>query len=83
MHPSDPLYTQQLHFGLIGNIETIWDEYSGAGIHVGVYDTGIDPPMPTSPTTTTRAVVWSSVGHCSTGCQTRRRRMCTERQSLA
>ena len=40
MIPSDPLYAQQWHFvgalgGIsdpLGNIEKIWDEYSGAGI---------------------------------------------------
>jgi len=40
--PSDPLYTSQWHFPLIGNIETIWNEFSGAGIRVGVYDDGVD-----------------------------------------
>ncbi len=40
--PTDPLYVSQWHFGLIGDIETIWNEYTGAGIHVGVYDEGVD-----------------------------------------
>ena len=40
MHPDDPLYSQQWHLTRLGNIEKIWDEYSGAGIHVGVYDFG-------------------------------------------
>jgi subtilisin family serine protease len=42
MKPTDPLYAQQWHFTKLGNIEKIWDEFSGAGIHVGVYDSGID-----------------------------------------
>ena len=42
MRPTDPLYTQQWHFLKLGDIEKIWDEFSGAGIHVGVYDSGID-----------------------------------------
>jgi subtilisin family serine protease len=50
MIPSDPLYAQQWHFvgslgGIddpLGNIEKIWDEYSGAGIAVGVYDYGVE-----------------------------------------
>jgi subtilisin-like proprotein convertase family protein len=46
MHPSDPLYAQQWHFSRLGNIEKIWDEFSGAGIHVGAYDTGIDLAHP-------------------------------------
>jgi subtilisin-like proprotein convertase family protein len=46
MQPNDPLYAQQWHLGAIGNIELIWDEYSGAGIHVGVYDSGIEADHP-------------------------------------
>ena len=42
MTPSDPLYYLQWHFALIGDIETIWDEYTGLGVNVGVYDTGVD-----------------------------------------
>jgi len=40
--PSDPLYSSQWHFALIGNIETIWDEYTGNNINVGVYDDGVE-----------------------------------------
>ncbi len=40
--PTDPLYASQWHFTLIGDIQTIWDEYSGVGVHVGVYDSGTD-----------------------------------------
>jgi Ca2+-binding RTX toxin-like protein len=40
-NPTDPLYSQQWHFGLIGDIQTIWDEYDGSGVHVGVYDDGV------------------------------------------
>jgi subtilisin-like proprotein convertase family protein len=39
--PTDWLYTAQWHFNLIGNIGAIWDDYTGAGVHVGVYDDGI------------------------------------------
>jgi subtilisin-like proprotein convertase family protein len=42
MTPTDPLFATQWHFSLMGDIERIWDEYSGAGVHVGVYDDGID-----------------------------------------
>ena len=45
--PTDPLYANQWHFDLLGNgggrarIETIWSEFNGSGIHVGIYDTGV------------------------------------------
>ncbi len=42
MKPTDPLYDEQWHFDLIGDIETIWDDYDGTGVTVGVYDDGID-----------------------------------------
>ena len=39
MVPSDVLYDpEQWHFDLIGDIETIWDDYSGLTVHVGVFD---------------------------------------------
>ena len=44
--PNDPLYPQQWHFNLIGDIETIWQEYSGAGVTVAVYDDGVDYTHP-------------------------------------
>ena len=39
---TDPRYALQWHFDLIGDIETVWQEVSGAGIHVGIYDDGMD-----------------------------------------
>ena len=42
MIPNDPLYPSQWHFSLMGNIQKIWDEFSGAGVKVGVYDSGVD-----------------------------------------
>ncbi|AHM03352.1 hypothetical protein roselon_00952 [Roseibacterium elongatum DSM 19469] len=39
---SNPLYSQQWHFNLIGDIETIWAEYSGDGVLVAVYDDGVE-----------------------------------------
>ena len=42
MPNQDPLQQWQWHLRLIGDIETIWRDYSGAGVHVGVYDDGID-----------------------------------------
>ena len=44
--PTDPLFASQWHFGLIGDIQTIWNDYTGAGIHVGVYDQGIEYTHP-------------------------------------
>ncbi|GAA3859341.1 S8 family serine peptidase [Celeribacter arenosi] len=38
---NDPLYANQWHFSLIGDIEAIWAEFRGAGVTVGVYDTGV------------------------------------------
>jgi Ca2+-binding RTX toxin-like protein/subtilisin-like proprotein convertase family protein len=50
--PNDPLYAAQWHFATLGmrganrGIEVIWDDYRGAGIWVGVYDTGVDRTHP-------------------------------------
>ncbi|CAH0279488.1 S8 family serine peptidase [Roseomonas sp. CECT 9278] len=46
MSPSDPLYGTQWHLKLIGNIETIWNEYDGKGVTVGVYDDGVEAGHP-------------------------------------
>ncbi len=40
--PTDPLYGSQAFLTVIGDIETIWDEFSGNGIRVGVYDDGFE-----------------------------------------
>ncbi len=40
--PNDPLYDDQWHFPLIGDIETIWDDYDGSGVTVVVYDEGVE-----------------------------------------
>lgn len=42
MTPTDPLYASQWHFPLLGDIETIWEDYDGTGVYVGVYDDGVD-----------------------------------------
>ncbi len=42
MTPNDPLYADQWHLRMLGNIEAIWNDYTGTGIHVGVYDSGVD-----------------------------------------
>ena len=52
--PTDPLYAFQWHydhlsqslgFGRLG-IETIWDEYSGDGVHIGISDSAVDLSHP-------------------------------------
>lgn len=40
--PTDPLFAQQWHFALIGDITTIWDDYTGTGVSVVVYDDGLE-----------------------------------------
>ncbi len=44
--PTDSSYGAQAWLGRLGDIETIWNEYNGAGIHVGVYDSGIQYTHP-------------------------------------
>lgn len=46
MTPTDPLYADQWHFALIGDIETIWNEFTGAGVRVGVFDDGVQYTHP-------------------------------------
>lgn len=43
---NDPLFGQQWHFGLLGNIQRIWDEFTGAGVLVGVMDDGVQYTHP-------------------------------------
>lgn len=40
--PTDPLYSDQWQFDLIGDIESVWDDYDGTGVSVGVYDDGVE-----------------------------------------
>lgn len=40
--PADPFYQKQWHFALIGDIETVWKDYDGSGVTVGIYDDGVD-----------------------------------------
>jgi subtilisin-like proprotein convertase family protein len=44
--PTDPLYDDQWQFDLVGDIETIWDEYDGSGVTVVVYDEGTEYTHP-------------------------------------
>ncbi|WP_439103332.1 S8 family serine peptidase [Celeribacter marinus] len=40
--PTDPLYEAQWHFALIGDIEAVWNDYSGQGVSVLVVDDGVE-----------------------------------------
>ncbi|MDA1072828.1 MAG: S8 family serine peptidase, partial [Proteobacteria bacterium] len=46
----EPLFAHQWHLGSPTgfdiNLGNVWDDYTGAGIHVAVIDTGIDPTHP-------------------------------------
>lgn len=44
--PTDPLYAQQWHLPMLGNLERIWDEFTGNGVKVGVYDDGVQTNHP-------------------------------------
>jgi Ca2+-binding RTX toxin-like protein len=45
-HPSDPLYDAQWHLALIGDMPTVWDDYTGARVSVGIYDSAIQYAHP-------------------------------------
>ncbi len=42
MTPNDPYYSLQWHFALLGDIETIWEEFDGSGVKVGIFDDGVE-----------------------------------------
>ena len=42
MLPTDPYYVISYQYDLIGDIESVWDDYAGTGVNVGVYDDGMD-----------------------------------------
>ncbi|MBM2576659.1 S8 family serine peptidase [Jannaschia sp. Os4] len=44
--PTDPLYGDQWHFSLLGDIEAIWADYDGSGVVVAVYDDGVEADHP-------------------------------------
>ncbi|WP_195930625.1 S8 family serine peptidase [Hyphomicrobium album] len=44
--PTDPLFEQQWHFNFLGDIEKIWEEFTGVGVHVGIYDDGLQSDHP-------------------------------------
>lgn len=42
----NPLFASQWHFQLIGDIETVWTEFTGQGVNVGIYDDGTQRTHP-------------------------------------
>jgi subtilisin family serine protease/subtilisin-like proprotein convertase family protein len=44
--PSDTLYPSQTQYTMVGDIQTVWDEYTGDGVSVGVYDSGVQYTHP-------------------------------------
>ncbi|MDQ8697103.1 S8 family serine peptidase [Hyphomicrobium sp. LHD-15] len=40
--PTDHLFEQQWHFAWLGDIQKIWEEYTGLGVKVGIHDDGMD-----------------------------------------
>ncbi|MDH3667567.1 MAG: VCBS domain-containing protein [Paracoccaceae bacterium] len=39
---NDPLYASQWHLAMIGDIETVWQDFTGTAVSVGVYDNGVE-----------------------------------------
>ena len=44
--PTDPFFADQWHFDYLGDIQKIWEEFTGAGVHVGIYDDGVEYTHP-------------------------------------
>lgn len=44
--PNDPLYDLQGHLPRLGDLERIWDDYTGRGVKVGIYSNGVDATNP-------------------------------------
>lgn len=40
--PTDPIYALQWHFPMLGNIQKIWEEFTGRGVRVAVVDLGVE-----------------------------------------
>lgn len=46
LFPRDPLYFDQWHLLRLGNLPAIWGEYTGAGVSVGLYGSGVQSRHP-------------------------------------
>ena len=44
--PLDPRYDDQWHFDMIGDMETVWADYTGEGVQVLVMDNGVEATHP-------------------------------------
>lgn len=42
----NPLFSSQWHFQFLGDIEAVWADYTGLGVHVGVFDEGTELSHP-------------------------------------
>ena len=42
MTDANPHYSSQWQLSQVGDIEAVWEDYSGVGINVGVYDDGVE-----------------------------------------
>jgi subtilisin-like proprotein convertase family protein len=42
MGQDNPLFQDQWHFGQIGDIQSVWRQYTGEGVSVAVYDDGVE-----------------------------------------
>ena len=60
--PTDPFFEDQWHFNFLGDIQKIWEEFTGDGVHVGVYDDGLEYTIPTWLPTTTLDASSPSIG---------------------
>src|SRR5690606_30399418 len=40
--PTDPLAGQQWHLPLLGDLSRVWDNYTGAGITIALFDDGVE-----------------------------------------
>ena len=46
MKPNDPFYDRQWHLKQMGDLETVWNDYTGKGVKVGIYDNGVNSDHP-------------------------------------
>jgi Ca2+-binding RTX toxin-like protein len=44
--PTDPLYGAQWHLARIGDLERVWDHFTGRGVRIVVYDDGVEGTHP-------------------------------------
>ncbi|MDQ8699757.1 S8 family serine peptidase, partial [Hyphomicrobium sp. LHD-15] len=44
--PDGEYFSDQWHFDFIGDIAKIWEEFNGSGVHVGIYDDGLQASHP-------------------------------------